>query len=227
MVDHLMQGHEKPEHRDYNDRITCDPYTIAREILSHDLRDSEKDKLIKERYSDLAQAIYPHLTDYDEAISAALREMKHGGEPVRDQKAVPIFSKLPQNPLREGPAYDLLELMVEVLRNGQEILGQSEPLPHSGEVKWTNRLVKGWYGKAYLDVTKPTGHGLIRINKLLDSPRVDVDTLRFLLWHEYLHLYLKAAHTKEFRRLERMWPDYGDADRFLDNLNEVFGVQYW
>ncbi len=227
MVDYLMQGHEKPEHRDYNDRIKCDPYTIAREILSHDLRDSEKDKLIKERYSDLAQAIYPHLTDYDEAISAALREMKHGGEPIRDPKAVPVFFTLPKNPLRVGPEYDLTKLMAEVLRNGQVILGQSEPLPHSGKLKWTNRLVKGWYGKAYFDVTNPHGHGLIRINKLLDSPSVDVDTLRFLLWHEYLHLYLKAAHTKEFRRLERLWPDYADADRFLDNLNEVFGVQYW
>jgi superfamily II DNA or RNA helicase len=227
MVDFLMRGHEKPNHRNYNDRIICDPYTIAREILSHDLRDSEKDKLIKERYSDLAQAIYPHLIDYGEAIDAALREMKHGGEPIRDPKAVPVFSTLPKNPLRVGPAYNLVELMVEVLRSGQGILGKSEPLPHSGEVKWTNRLVKGWYGKAYLDVTNPHGYGLIRINKLLDSPSVDVDTLRFLLWHEYLHLYLKAAHTKEFRRLERLWPDYADADRFLDNLNEVFGVQYW
>lgn len=117
--------------------------------------------------------------------------------------------------------------MVDVLRNGQGILGKSEPLPHCGDVIWTQRLVKGWYGKAYFDVTNPHGHGLIRINRLLDSPSVDVDTLRFLLWHEYLHLYLKAGHTKEYRRLERMWPDYADADRFLDNLNEVFGVQYW
>ncbi len=227
MVDYLMRGHEKPNHRNYNDRITCDPYTIAREVLSHDLRDSEKDKLIDERYIDLAKAIYPNLIDYGEAIDAALREMKHGGEPIRDPKAVPVFSTLPKNPLRDGPAYDLVELMAEVLVDGQRHLGKSEFLPHFGEVVWTTRLVKGWYGKAYFEVTNPNGYGLIRINKLLDSPSVDVDTLRFLLWHEYLHLYLKAGHTKEFRRLERMWPGYANADRFLDNLNEVFGVQYW
>lgn len=116
--------------------------------------------------------------------------------------------------------------MREVLERVRSCLGRNDPLPHAGETVWTGRLVKGWYGKAYWDVMRPAGHGHIRINKLLDSPIVDVDTIRFLLWHEYPHLYLKAGHTKEFRRLEHMWPCYHEAVRFLDTLNEVFGIQY-
>ncbi len=62
---------------------------------------------------------------------------------------------------------------------------------------------------------------------LLDSPDVSAETMRYLLWHEYLHLHLKSLHTKTFRELERRWPTSVDGDRELDTLNERFGVQYW
>ena len=87
--------------------------------------------------------------------------------------------------------------------------------------------MKGWYGMAWHEMTTPTGHGRIKINRLLDSPDASADTLRFLLWHEYLHLFLKAGHTKTFRELERKWPDWLACDREMDSLNERFGVQYW
>jgi|GEM_PF-843154 len=227
VTDFILRGGEKPKPYNYEDRKECDPYTIAKEIRTRNLRDNEKDELIGERYTRLAQAIYPTLRDYERAIEDARMEMKYGDDSTRDKKAVPVFSEIPKKPLREGPAHDLAQLMREVLERGRSCLGRNDPLPHAGETVWTGRLVKGWYGKAYWDVMKPAGHGQIRINRLLDSPSVDVDTIRFLLWHEYLHLYLKAGHTKEFRRLEHMWPGYSDADHFLDTLNEAYGVQYW
>ena len=51
--------------------------------------------------------------------------------------------------------------------------------------------------------------------------------MRFLLWHEYLHLFLQQGHTATFREYERKWPGFQAADRQLDQLNERFGVQYW
>lgn len=75
--------------------------------------------------------------------------------------------------------------------------------PKEGELVWTKRLVKGWYAMAYYEADTPHGHGKIRVNVLLDSPDVSEETMRFLLWHEYLHLYLKAGHSKTFRELER------------------------
>jgi len=69
--------------------------------------------------------------------------------------------------------------------------------------------------------------GRIRINVLLDSPDVSSETIRFLLWHEFLHTYLMALHTPEFRRHERLWPEHVARNREMDSLNEKFGVQYW
>jgi hypothetical protein len=91
-------------------------------------------------------------------------------------------------------------------------------------VVWTKRLLKGWFGKAHLSGDR-AGH--ISINCLLDSPDVSAETLRFLLWHEFLHVHLNQGHTPEFRRLERQWPAYADREREMDGLHEKFGVQYW
>jgi hypothetical protein len=43
----------------------------------------------------------------------------------------------------------------------------------------------------------------LRINRLLDSPDISVNTMRFLLWHEFLHVHLASGHTKTFREHER------------------------
>lgn len=82
-------------------------------------------------------------------------------------------------------------------------------------------------GKAEHEAEMNAGEGRIRINRIADSPDIDEPTLRFLLWHEYLHLFLKQGHTSEFRIRERAWPGYLEADRVLDSLDERFNVRYW
>jgi hypothetical protein len=52
------------------------------------------------------------------------------------------------------------------------------------------------------------------VNRLLDSPDVPEDVVQFLLWHEYLHLYLQTGHTPEFWGLERASKARGDTVRW-------------
>ncbi|MEZ4376155.1 MAG: hypothetical protein R3B07_35445 [Polyangiaceae bacterium] len=51
--------------------------------------------------------------------------------------------------------------------------------------------------------------------------------MRFLLWHEFLHIHLRSLHTKEFREKESLWPNFPTCDREMDNLCERFGIGYW
>ena len=122
----------------------------------------------------------------------------------------------------QAPAFGTMGLRGEHLRRGAELLGVPE-LKYDGELSWSRRILKGWFGMAYLQATPKR----IRINKLLDSPDINPDTMRFLLWHEFLHIHLSQGHTKTFRDLERRWPGMVDADRQLLTLNERFGVSYW
>src|SRR5690606_24513749 len=113
-----------------------------------------------------------------------------------------------------------LEVLFEkVLDHARGILDLPE-LRFDGQVFWTHRIVTGWYAKANWQDDLSAGSGTIRVNCLLDSPDVTSDTIVFLLWHEYLHLYLRQGHTPIFRALERKWPTMLAAERELHTLRE-------
>jgi hypothetical protein len=131
--------------------------------------------------------------------------------------------------MRPGPHHDLTALMAETIEMGRGLLGldPNAELLEGIQLEWTNRLIKNWWAMAYYQPDTPFGAGRIRVNRLLDSPDISAETLRYLLWHEYLHLHLKAGHTKQFREDERRWPTWVEGDREMENINERFGVQYW
>lgn len=221
IIEAAKRGSDPPEYVPLEGRVQCDPTELARLAVGKDLRDSEIDKLLAERYSTLAKVIYPTLPDFSRAFDDAKRNIKNPGT-ARPPKGVVLFEPPPNNPLRPGPYHDLRVLLDETLVVGGELLGK--PLHHDRTIEWTRRFIKGWYGMAdFLGELR----GRIRINVLLDSPDVSAETIRFLLWHEFLHVYLAALHTPEFRRHEEMWPDYVACNREMDSLNEKFGVQYW
>jgi hypothetical protein len=83
------------------------------------------------------------------------------------------------------------------------------------------------FAMAQWEVGDSTGMGRVIVNRVLDSPDVSAATVRFLLWHEYVHLFLQQGHTKVFREWERKWPGYIAADRELDTLCERFSVTSW
>jgi len=67
---------------------------------------------------------------------------------------------------------------------------------------------------------------VIRIHPLLDQAFVPDYVVRFIVFHEMLHAFLgvkkgengrRQVHTPEFRRLEKAYPDYERATKWLDD----------
>jgi hypothetical protein len=166
--------------------------------------------------------VYPTMVDFQRAFDDAMRELEHPGLAV-PTRGVPTFEHPPANPLRSGPRHDLQALKDEMLRTASEII--QGPVPHHGRVDWSGRIIKGWLGRAWC--SNQPGVGPIKINLVLDSPDISEGAMKFLLWHEYLHLYLMGGHSDGFRKFERSWPEWARWDRELDGLNERFGVEYW
>lgn len=222
VVEHFRRGGEKPEFHDLQGRSVCDPYKVAEQINAKNLGRRESSLLVERSYTGLAKAIYSDLRQYQTAIDDALFELEHPEEATRVMRAVPIFDPRPDQQLAPGPHHHLHALMQEVLSTGASLLGVGS-LTYPGTLEWSHRLLKGWYGMAYIAERPPR----IRINCLLNSPDIAANTMKFLLWHEFLHVYLNQGHTATFRELERKWPGMVEADRQLDTLNERFGIQYW
>ncbi len=71
---------------------------------------------------------------------------------------------------------------------------------------------------------------LIRIHPALDCPRVPYYFIRYIVFHEMLHAYLgvsecsdgsRRVHTREFRRIERNYPDYEKALLWHNNKENL------
>ncbi|MCA9632069.1 MAG: DEAD/DEAH box helicase [Myxococcales bacterium] len=222
VVEHFAQGGEAPEYAPLQGRSLCDPHLIARRITDEDLGRAAQKKLIDDSYSELARFVYPTRRDYTTAVDDALFEIDNPDERTQRPKALPIFNPRPEEHMAPGPAHDLRALMNETLEIGAPLLGVDK-LYYDGTLHWTKRLVKGWYAMAYFQEHPPR----IVVNSLLDSPDFSAESMRFLLWHEFLHVHLRAGHTKEFREKERLWPNFPTCDREMDNLCERFGIAYW
>jgi superfamily II DNA or RNA helicase len=214
-------GGRRPGYHPLTHREACDPRALARRIQDEDMGEKQRVELVAGAYTSLAQVVYASLTDFRAAVDAALRDDGSTTVPM----GRPIFEPPPTELLPPGPAHDLDVLLGEMLLRGRELLGHD--LPGNITVSWSRRLIKGWYAKAYFRYDTKNGDGEIRVNMLLDSPAVSPDTVRYVLWHEYLHLFLKAGHTEDFRKKEKLWLDWVARDRELDALNERFGVRYW
>jgi len=67
------------------------------------------------------------------------------------------------------------------------------------------------------------GHGVIVINRALDSPTAPSHLVEYLVFHEMLHMrfpverngHRRVVHSREFREAEREFPKYEEARRSL------------
>lgn len=84
-------------------------------------------------------------------------------------------------------------------------------------IGWTQRILKTCYANYAL------AYGSININRAFDHPDVPEYILEYLVYHEALHSVYPprmingrfVKHTTEFRRMEKMFPDYTKSKIWL------------
>ncbi len=113
-----------------------------------------------------------------------------------------------------GQYYDLNELFHDVNQHYFKNRCQAPKL------KWTTRFTRRKYGM-YLPSTDT-----VVVSLSLDQPSVPRYVVEFIVYHELLHKILgmkdtakrQIAHTTEFRRRERLFERYEEAQQFLESM---------
>lgn len=82
-------------------------------------------------------------------------------------------------------------------------------------VSWSKNVVRNWFGFCEQFGSKY----IITINRLLSSPVVDKEVIKYLIFHELLHANGYWNHDEEFRKREWQYPNSAELDSFLDSLN--------
>ena len=160
----------------------------------------------------LVKVVLPHTRKrrWREAIrlhveSEAFREALQKLEGVQDTESEAV----------RGRAYDLRELYERV--NAAYLSGEvAQP-----RLAWTDRPTGREFG-SYQPLTDT-----ITISMSLDSPEVPEFVVEHVVHHELLHKLLgtptengrRRVHTPDFRRMERAFPRFEEADAFLRKLS--------
>lgn len=118
------------------------------------------------------------------------------------------------SPTRRKDAFDLEKLFDRVNRT---CFGGQLAAP---VMKWSARSSKSVMGK--YNYTTDT----LTINRLLNREDTPVYVIEFLIYHELLHKALgyqvinnrRRVHTPNFRKLERAFPRYQEANEYLTSL---------
>lgn len=224
MVRHFAAGADKPEYHAMEDREKYDPRRLAAEIKAHDLGPTAQRQLVESRHGGFARAVYPTAKDFHDAVQIALSNLMYEGD--ERPPATVNFEPRPDQALKDDKPHDLVKLLERTLETGAKLLNVPS-LPQPQPPTWSRRPVKSWWGIATWQTDTNAGHGRIRINCLMNSSDVSEDALCFLLWHEYLHVYLKQGHTSDFKELQKRWEGWIECDRQIERLVERFEIRYW
>lgn len=114
--------------------------------------------------------------------------------------------------------YNLQELIEEVY--------QAYPKLRKAEIislEWSQRVLKSWF--AYCQSIGRNRYK-ISVNRLMSSPEISRETIKYLLYHELLHANGLWSHDKEFRQAEWQYPDSDRWDSELDSLYEQYKLDF-
>lgn len=138
--------------------------------------------------------------------------------------------KLPTEPvivttdIREG--YEIIENYYNLHELIDELKQMYPKLHTEGLVKvaWSDTVVRSWYALCQRFIDDGKNLYQIHVNKVLSSPKVDKEVIKYLLFHELLHENGYWYHDEEFRKREWQYPNSTELDGFLDSLNLLYNM---
>lgn len=197
----LKNYNSSPSLFKFEDRYTIDHIKVYESFIKDNVGINDMRSRAKKIYDSNKTLIDNIYDDFDSYYFTILEQLKK----PEDKDYMGQIEEIPFEflPYEIKPTHNLNELMNEVI--DEMFLGHYDGI---NSINWTKSGITGYYG-----LYQSTGH--IQINKILDSPQVDREVIKFLIYHELLHRDYRY-HDKDFYREEHKYPNYIENNRFLD-----------
>ena len=214
-IDYFLQYIEEfshmPPYFTFEMRDALDPQKIAIKVNELFTKDEEKEQWLKKLYdkSAILQQIYRYFYAFKKTIFDAL--------------IVYTDAEIKTKDIREE--YQFIENYYDLNVLLQEIKTMYPLLNTDSLVKlaWSDNFVLSWFGLCQ----RFNDDGLefeIYINKILSSPKVDKEVIKYLIFHELLHQNGYWNHDEEFRKREWQYPNSAELDSILDTLRLEYNM---
>lgn len=203
----LSRG-EIPQRYLLSDREIIDPQCVSREITEQQLDFMSYAAEIYEKYP-VAEKLFGSLAEYRRCIFEYLNDPDGKLKPKMKTVEIP-YEKIPFD---TTPFYDLNELVREV--TNEMFGGKYEGI---SSIYWTDKPESKYFGVFYF------ADNHIMINCILNSRDVPREAVKYVIYHEMLHLQYHN-HGKLFREQEHKYPEYYKWDQFLDGTFQDFDIK--
>ena len=209
-LDYINDTGEMPEYYSFEERDRFDPSSIAKIMLNYSTERSKQELWLEELYNNnsILEDIYRYFFAFKKTVFDTLKEKT-------DTKLIAEDERQEYNIIPDY--FNLNDLLKEVLEMYPKLTTNGLVM-----VAWSNDIVRDWFG---LCVKYPDGTYQIRINKVLSSPSIDKEIIKYLLFHELLHQNGYWDHDDEFRSREWQYPDSAELDSDLDSLRLKYNLE--
>lgn len=212
MLDHLLESKEMPPYYTFRQRDEVDTNKIAQRLFEMDLKRSEEMEQLKEMYESKAiiRELYCDFDVFRHTVKDSMERIEDGEsfEPL----ILSIDDRADFNIVEDH--YNLTELYDDVFL-------EWFPNGVKPEIRWSNKPLRSRFG---LCTKYEDGRFVIAINRLLCSPDVSPEVIKYLIYHELLHANGYWNHNPSFRTEEWKYPHSDEYDGLLDELFMRFRI---
>lgn len=207
ILDKLYEDGEMPIYYTFEERALLDPKIIADKMNRLFEKDEDKEEWLKEVFEStlLLKELYKIFYVFKKTIFNTCKQKKDSVIKSEDEREE---YNIVEN------IYNLEDLLEEVLRE-HSFLNKDNLL----SIEWSDTVVKSWLALC-CRWTMEAGQYIYKIyvNKLMSSPQVNREVIKYLIYHELLHKNGYFKHDDKFRELEWKYPNSDELDGFMDEL---------
>lgn len=217
IIDDIDDDGIMPDYFSFEERDSVDPVKISAAINSKDYTDEQKEELLKKYYDSypILKDIYHSFFAFKKTVMSVDKENIESKVTSHEGEYENLDYDIVDN------CYDLNELLAEVLQMYPKLSAENVL-----EISWSEDLVGKWFGCcdcAYA-VNENRLIYQLHINRMLSSPQIDREVIKYLIFHELLHANGYWNHDNAFRTLEWSYPNSGELDAFLDGTNLKYNL---
>ena len=215
VFDYILDRGEMPIYFELSQREAFDLKEIGKAYQRIVANKEDGDTWLKKLFDSalILQQIYHYFFAFKKSVMDAVKEQVEAEIVTSDErKEYNIVDNY----------YNLADLL-------EEIKIQYPKLRTDGLVKiaWSGNIVRDWFAICERAIDNGKILYQIHINKLLSSPLIDRELIKYLIFHELLHENGYWRHDMEFRMREWSYPESEKWDGILDSLSLKYNLDVY
>lgn len=204
LIDYINEMDAMPPYFSFAERDLLDPAEIAKKMNAQFKKDAEKEEWLKALFdnSPIVQQIYKVFFAFKKTVFDTMKT-KYDGETITKD---------------ERQKYEIVSNYFDLNVLLRQVLEMYPKLSTEGLVRiaWSKNIVRRWFALCQRDNTGKCYQ--ITVNKVMSSPRIDREVIKYLIFHELLHENGYWNHDMEFRIREWQYPDSARLDSIMDSM---------